>query len=133
MKKLFSMWLGIAPVFALLAFFTPARAAAAEKESRQPFLVTVTWLAQHLNDKDLVLIYMGDGKDYRSGHIPGALALLYSDIRQPDGAGLTLELPPVEQLVSTFESLGVTNESHIVLYSSGPRITPMGRTYFTLD
>ncbi len=126
------MWMGALAVFVALAIAGPAQAAA-DNESRQPFLVSVAWLAQHLNDKNLVLIYMGDGMDYRAGHIPGAQALLYSDIRQPDGPGLTLELPSVEQLVTTFEALGVTNDSHIVLYSSGSKITPMGRTYFTLD
>jgi thiosulfate/3-mercaptopyruvate sulfurtransferase len=133
MKKIILGCMGVVLIFSALAFANPARATAAEKESRQPFLVSVVWLAQHINDKDLLLIYMGDGQDYRSGHIPGAQALLYSDIRQPDGTGLTLELPPVEQLVTTFEALGVTNDSHIVLYSSGPKITSMGRTYFTLD
>lgn len=132
MRKLFSVWMGVSLVLCLLALSDPARAAA-DKESRQPFLVSVAWLAEHVNDKGLVLVYIGDEREYRNGHIPGAQSMLLMDISTPHGQGLTLEIPPVEQLVSTFQALGVTNDSHILLYSSGQRITPMGRTYFTLD
>ncbi|PYU43278.1 MAG: hypothetical protein DMG53_18205, partial [Acidobacteria bacterium] len=80
---------------------------------RQPLVVTVDWLGDHLNDASLVLLQIGEKKDYESGHIPGAQFLDYASISTPHGQGLMLELPPVEQLVSVFENLGVTNRSHI--------------------
>jgi rhodanese-related sulfurtransferase len=72
----------------------PARA------QREPMLVTVDWLADHLKDPSLVLLQIGDKKDYDKGHIPGAQFLEYESISTPHGQGLMLELPPVEQLVS---------------------------------
>src|SRR6266850_5971632 len=91
---------------------------------REPMLVTVDWLADHLNDASLVLLQISDKKDYESGHIPGAQFLEYASISTPHGQGLMLELPPVEQLVSVFEKLGVSNHSHIILYFGANWVTP---------
>ena len=76
---------------------------------------------------------IGEKKDYQSGHIPGAQFLDYASISTPHGQGLMLELPPVEQLVSVFENLGVTNRSHIILYFGTNWVTPTTRVYWTLD
>ncbi|PYU42581.1 MAG: hypothetical protein DMG56_24545 [Acidobacteria bacterium] len=100
---------------------------------RQPLVVTVDWLGDHLNDASLVLLQIGEKKDYESGHIPGAQFLDYASISTPHGQGLMLELPPVEQLVSVFENLGVTNRSHIILYFGTNWVTPTTRVYWTLD
>ncbi len=100
---------------------------------RQPLVVTVDWLGDHLNDASLVLLQVGEKKDYQSGHIPGAQFLDYASISTPHGQGLMLELPPVEQLVSVFEKLGVTNRSHIILYFGTNWVTPTTRVYWTLD
>src|SRR5882672_3561232 len=83
---------------------------------REPMLVTVDWLADHLKDPSLVLLQIGEKKDFDRGHIPGAQFLEYESISTPHGQGLMLELPPVEQLVSVFERLGVSNRSHVILY-----------------
>jgi len=100
---------------------------------REPLVVTVDWLGDHLNDASLVLLQIGEKKDYQSGHIPGAQFLDYASISTPHGQGLMLELPPVEQLVSVFEKLGVTNRSHIILYFGTNWVTPTTRVYWTLD
>jgi len=100
---------------------------------REPLVVTVDWLGDHLNDASLVLLQIGEKKDYESGHIPGAQFLDYASISTPHGQGLMLELPPVEQLVSVFENLGVTNRSHIILYFGTNWVTPTTRVYWTLD
>jgi thiosulfate/3-mercaptopyruvate sulfurtransferase len=101
--------------------------------SREPMLVTVDWLGDHLNDPSLVLLQIGEKKDYDKGHIPGAQFLEYENISTPHGQGLMLELPPVEQLVSVFERLGVSNRSHIILYFGTNWVTPTTRVYWTLD
>src|SRR5713226_5108019 len=102
---------------------------------REPMLVTVDWLADHLNDSSLVLLQIGEKKDYDKGHIPGAQFLEYESIstRHNHGVILMLELPPVEQLVSAFERLGVSNRSHIVLYFGTDWVSPTTRVYWTLD
>jgi thiosulfate/3-mercaptopyruvate sulfurtransferase len=102
---------------------------------REPMLVTVDWLAGHLSDPDLVLLQIGNKKDYDKGHIPGAQFLEYESISTPHNhaQGLMLELPPVEQLVSVFERLGVSNRSHIILYFGTDWVSPTTRVYWTLD
>jgi thiosulfate/3-mercaptopyruvate sulfurtransferase len=112
---------------------------AQEKQSnspaREPLLVTVDWLANHLSDPSLVLLQIGDKKDYDKGHIPGAQFLAYESISTPHNhaQGLMLELPPVEQLVSVFERLGVSNRSHVILYFGTNWVSPTTRVYWTLD
>jgi thiosulfate/3-mercaptopyruvate sulfurtransferase len=100
---------------------------------REPMLVTVDWLGEHLHDPSLVLLQIGEKKDYDKGHIPGAQFLEYESISTPHGQGLMLELPPMEQLVSVFEKLGVSNSSHIILYFGTNWVTPTTRVYWTLD
>jgi thiosulfate/3-mercaptopyruvate sulfurtransferase len=100
---------------------------------REPMLVTVDWLGDHLNDPSLVLLQIGENKDFDMGHIPGAQFLDYESISTPHGQGLMLELPPVEQLVSVFERLGVSNRSRIILYFGTNWVTPTTRVYWTLD
>jgi thiosulfate/3-mercaptopyruvate sulfurtransferase len=100
---------------------------------REPMLVTVDWLGDHLNDPSLVLLQIGENKDYDKGHIPGAQFLDYESISTSHGQGLMLELPPVEQLVSVFERLGVSNRSRIILYFGTNWVTPTTRVYWTLD
>jgi thiosulfate/3-mercaptopyruvate sulfurtransferase len=102
---------------------------------REPMLVTVDWLADHLKDPSLVLLQIGEKKDFDQGHIPGAQFLEYESISTPHNHGVTLmlELPPVEQLVSVFERLGVSNRSHIILYFGTNWVSPTTRVYWTLD
>jgi thiosulfate/3-mercaptopyruvate sulfurtransferase len=106
---------------------SPARA------DREPMLVTVDWLGEHLHDPSLVLLQIGDRKDYDKGHIPGAQFLEYESISTPHGQGLMLELPPMEQLVAVFEKLGASNDSHVILYFGTNWVTPTTRVYWTLD
>jgi thiosulfate/3-mercaptopyruvate sulfurtransferase len=108
-------------------------AANAAGAGREPMLVTVDWLGEHLHDPSLVLLQIGEKKDYDKGHIPGAQFLEYESISTPHGQGLMLELPPMEQLVSVFEKLGVSNDSHVILYFGTNWVTPTTRVYWTLD
>lgn len=130
MKRLFSAGLFFALV--VLGANAPARQNAASS-ARKPMLVTAAWLSEHLSDPSLVLLQIGDKSVYDKGHIPGAQHLNYADISTPRGQGLTLELPPVEQLVSVFQNLGVSNGSHVILYFGSDWVTPTTRVYWTLD
>lgn len=101
---------------------------------REPFVVTSAWLAEHLNDKDLVLLHIGTRAEFDAAHIPGAVFLDYpASISTPRGQGLTLQIPPVEQLKETFESLGVSDASRIIVYFGKDWITPVGRVLLTLE
>jgi thiosulfate/3-mercaptopyruvate sulfurtransferase len=97
-------------------------------------LVSTAWLAGHLQDPNLVILSIGQRGEYDQGHIPGALYLDYADTRLArSAAGLTFELPPVADLVEVFGKLGVTNDSHIILYFSKDMVAPTTRVFLTLD
>ena len=109
----------------------PARAA-------EPLVVTTSWLAAHLHDKNLVLMQIGDRATrpvYDSVHIPGAQFLApLTEFSKPRVEGaLTLELPSVETLDSIIESKGISNDSHVVLYYARGYFTPTSRALFTLE
>ncbi len=124
---LLTLTIGIALVSSAFA------AASANSEVRQSMIVTTDWLAKHLNDDSLVLLQVGERKDYDAEHIPGAQFIQLSDISTPRGQGLILELPSVDQLKATFEKLGVTNKSRVIVYFGKDWITPTARVFMTLD
>jgi len=105
----------------------------AQAKVRSSMVVSTEWLAQHLQDKSLVVLHVGDKKEYDAAHIPGAQFIQQSDISTPRGTGLILELPPIEQLKATFEKFGVTDNSRIIIYFGKDWVTPTSRVYFTLD
>src|SRR5947207_4045319 len=127
MKRLFSVLMLFATI--LIAPLTIK----AQPRIRDSMIVSTEWPAKHLNDADLVLLQIGDKKEYDAAHIKGAQYIQISDISTPRGSGLILELPPVDQLKATFEKFGVTDKSRIVVYFSKDWVTPTSRVYFTLD
>jgi|ERR1035437_2748906 rhodanese-related sulfurtransferase len=104
---------------------------------RNTMIVTTSWLADHLNDPNLVILSVGQKADYEASHIPGALYLDTAQIAirtAPAGQpGLNAELPPMAQLKEIFEKLGVNNQSHIILYWSNDQFARTTRVYLTLD
>jgi thiosulfate/3-mercaptopyruvate sulfurtransferase len=104
-----------------------------ESAVRNSLIVSTAWLAQHLKDDSLVLLQVGEKAEFAAGHIPGAQFIQLADISTPRGQGLTLELPEVAQLQATFEKLGVSDKSRIVIYFSKDWVTPTTRVFFTLD
>jgi thiosulfate/3-mercaptopyruvate sulfurtransferase len=95
-------------------------------------IVSTEWLAKHLND-ELVMLQVGEKKEYDEAHIPGAQFIQLQDISTPRGQGLTLELPSVDQLKAAFEKLGVTDKSRIIVYFGKDWVTPTARVFMTLD
>src|SRR5882672_154049 len=104
-----------------------------DRKVRESQIVSTEWLAKHLNDDALVLLQVGDKAEYLAGHIPGAQFISLTDISTPRGSGLTLELPPVAELQTAFEKLGVTDKCRIVIYFGKDWVTPTARVFFTFD
>ncbi len=99
---------------------------------RSDMLVTTDWLAQHLNDSNIVILHVSrDRKAYDAGHIPGARFVALSDIAITR-EGILNELPPAADLKNLFEHAGVSDDSRVVLYSDA-NVLPATRAYFTLD
>jgi thiosulfate/3-mercaptopyruvate sulfurtransferase len=108
-----------------------ANVVAGNSESNS-MLVSTTWLAEHIGERSLVVINIGPRASYDAGHIPGARFLEMSSIAV-SGQPLTLELPPVDKLKSSFEDLGVSDNSRIVICFLANYVTPATRVFFTLD
>src|SRR5436305_4624263 len=130
MKRNSSLVIAVVALFAFASFATAQPAASKVNDS---MIVSTDWLSKHLTDNALVLLQVGDKTEYDAAHIPGAQFIQLTDISTPRGTGLILELPPVDQLQATFEKLGVTDESRIVIYFSKDSVTATSRVYFTLD
>jgi thiosulfate/3-mercaptopyruvate sulfurtransferase len=106
-----------------------ANASAGSEQSAM--LVSTAWLAEHANDRSVVIINIGPRAGYDAGHIAGARFLEMSSISTSQG--LTLELPAPDKLKSSFEELGVSDNSRIVICFLANYVTPATRVYFTLD
>jgi thiosulfate/3-mercaptopyruvate sulfurtransferase len=108
-----------------------SRPAAAQRAEDDSVIVSTTWLARHLSDPKLVVLYIWrDTADAKAEHIPGARFVSYTDFTA-QREGLGTELPPVEQLKNLFESVGVSSGSRVVVYG---QMAPMAsRAFFTLD
>jgi thiosulfate/3-mercaptopyruvate sulfurtransferase len=104
-----------------------------DPQATSSLTVTVDWLAQHLQDPDLVLLHVGEPQEYQAGHLPGAQYLARQAISTPAGSFPVLEMPPVAQLQDTFEKLGISDNSRVVVYFGKDWVTPAARVIVTLD
>jgi thiosulfate/3-mercaptopyruvate sulfurtransferase len=102
---------------------------------RDAILVSPTWLASHLKDANLVLLHVGDREEYERAHIPGARFVNIDAISVSDhsGKGLMLEMPAAEKLREGLASLGISDNSRIIVYFAKDWVTPATRVMFTLD
>ncbi len=106
-------------IAALSAFFMlMASTAAAQTTTLLPLrLVTPAWLDAHRRDANLVIIQVEMGPAKSVARIPGARLLAYrSLIVERDG--LSTELSAPEQLRATFEALGVSDSSLVVVMTA---------------
>lgn len=119
------------PLLAALAVFAAASAGA--QSPRERLLVQPAWLAEHLDDPNLVLLHVGEEGVYARAHIPGARLVRLHDISTPhrDGA-LMLEMLPAAELRERLQALGISSDSRIVVYFSDEAVSPATRVVFTL-
>ena len=124
----FARMLGIC-VVAVAAFSSFASATPADGAVHPEMIVSAKWLSEHLNDPKVIILHVAQKRsEYDQGHIPGARLLALEDFIEGDDA----ELPATEKLKDTFEKLGVSDDSRVVIYTTA--WYPMaGRAYYTLD
>jgi len=96
-----------------------------------PVLVSTQWVADHLEDPDVLLVHVAmPGMSDVPGFIPGSVLLDYHAIETSQG--LAVEMPRPAQLVSVFEAAGVSNDVHVVLYGTGSAHIP-ARAFVALE
>ncbi|MEA3461529.1 MAG: rhodanese-like domain-containing protein [Bacteroidota bacterium] len=105
-----------------------------ESESGTPgILVSTEWLQNQRNDPDLVLLHSGTAELFDSLHIPGARLIIPASITVYADS-VRNELPHPDSILTLLRSVGVNNESRIVLYHETSRLlTRTTRVYVTLD
>ena len=111
----------------LVAFFV-----AGEVHANQP-LTSIKWLQQNLANSDIVIVDLRNKIDkggieaYRKGHIPGSLHSDYLKagwrVTKNGIPGLLPEKMDFEKLVS---SLGISNNSHVILVPAGVSSSDFG-------
>jgi thiosulfate/3-mercaptopyruvate sulfurtransferase len=113
----------------------PAYAQAPDAAARDRLVVSAAWLAQHVNDPDLVLLHVGAKPTFDAGHIANARYLTLRDITMGDAgaSALSLEMPPADVLHDRLASLGISDRSRIVVYQSDDQWTQSTRVMLTLD
>ena len=96
-------------------------------------VVTPSWLQQHVTDPNVVLLHVGAKATYDAGHIPGARFVDFSVISRTGADGLTLEMLPDDTLRERLTGLGISNDTHVVVYQSDNQWTQSTRVMLTLD
>ncbi|TAK67567.1 MAG: sulfurtransferase [Bacteroidetes bacterium] len=117
------------PLIFIISLAIPAEG----KERTIPVFVSTQWLAEHLNNPDIVILHIAFSRsNYTVGHIPGAQYLWFSWLA-PSNPELSTELPTLEQADSVMEKFGITNQSRIILYFTGGSITTTTRMFLTFN
>lgn len=114
----------------------PAIAQVANASTRAKLVVSPAWLAEHLNESDLVVLQVGRKETYDAGHIPGARLIDYDkgDLHQHHSpGGLDLEMLPAETLRAQLAALGISDASRIVVVAADNYWSPSTRVLLTLD
>jgi len=98
-------------------------------------LVNAKWLAANLEQQNLVILDLQPKAAYAQFHVPGAINSNYADWRKPDAKGIPKMLPAVADLEALIGSLGIDNETQVVLVVTGRSASEMAsatRVYWTL-
>ena len=118
----------------------PGKSGPSPAAQRDALMVSTAMLKQHLSDNSLVLLHVGTEAEYKAKHLPGArfvtmdaFAKPVDRSRMPAPGELMLELPDAESLRKSLEALGISNNSHIVIYYGNDWYSPSTRIIWTLD
>jgi thiosulfate/3-mercaptopyruvate sulfurtransferase len=94
-------------------------------------LVSTEWVAERLQDPDLVLLHVGNAESFGQGRISGARLMEMAEFA-PEIGGLVTEMPDPASLRDLLERAGVSSDSRIVVYSASSPPQIAARLYLTL-
>lgn len=120
-------------IFVLLALCTQLLVSFGIKVRTVPYFVSTQWLADHLNDKDVVVLQVGFSRnEFKHGHIPNARFLWFNSLA-PSNPDLSTEMPAVDEAKNVLESLGINVDSKIILVFAGQNVTITTRMLLALS
>ena len=95
--------------------------------------VTPQWVAQHSSDRSLrILDVRTNPLDYINAHSPGAVNIAENNFRGPNGR-LPVQFWESQQIELLFQEAGVSNNSHVVIYSDGNSILGSTQVAYLLE
>ena len=109
----------IIPMFLIFSSFV-AVASQTHSSENQP-LVDIQWLKPLTCSEGIAILDVRRSlEDYKSGHIPCAIHTnYYKDGWRTRKDGVSHMMPPVSQLEALLGKLGITNNTHVIIYGSG--------------
>ena len=98
-----------------------------------PILVTAQWVNEHLRDPNLVLVHVSYSKfDYDKEHIDGA-RYLWPEWLAPNTPEVNYNAPDAKVATEILQSLGISDNSHVVLYHVRNEVSVTARMFLTLE
>jgi thiosulfate/3-mercaptopyruvate sulfurtransferase len=111
----------------VLALLLAVSAVSAQsRDTSVPLLVSSSWLGEHLQDRDVVILWTDQG-NHDEALIPGARAVPHESLMTMQGGH---SLAPGADLVRVLRAAGVSNDSHVVVYGDP---LSAGWLFFALD
>src|ERR1700752_4406721 len=74
-------------IFLVVTVIGAQTSSAAQGKVRESMIVSTDWLEKQLKDDNLILLQVGEKKEYEAAHIPGAQFIQLADISTPRGQG----------------------------------------------
>src|SRR5688572_21556061 len=111
---------------ALGTLLVAVSAGAQPRRAEPPLLVSTAWLADHLEDPNVVVLQTSQGAAARD-QIPGARLVPHDSLMTMSA---NHDLASASELVAALEQAGVSNTSHVVIYGEP---LASGWLFFALD
>jgi len=103
-------------ILLFVVFIMTNAMATTPSENRMPIIVSVEWLKQHINDKDIVVIDVRKEQKYKKGHIKGAVNM---PIMKDFFTKQTLRVPKLSFLKELFDNAGINADTKVIVYDDG--------------
>ena len=107
--------IALALSFLCLALATPTLAAGPDVTP----LVSTAWLAEHQTDEGVVVLDLRPAATFEQGHVPNAVQADFPGRWSVESDGVPSRLPETAVLEAYLTELGITNETTVVIVSSG--------------
>jgi len=97
-----------------------------------PVMISSSWLAEHLNDDNIVIVDMStDSTQFERFHLPTAQHLPYKYLTKRNKQGVSLRTDDVT-LMRIFGVLGISNDTHVIIYDDMAGLDA-GRLFWELE